>query len=152
MKRLAVAILLLVGELTASGCGSHPSLGMVSGTVTFKGHPLDRGAIVFEVAGSRPATGKVVAGRICEVTTFEPNDGVPQGTARIAVFATQARAEESRTNETETSARPPLGLPRDYMGMNQKPLIPLRYSDPASSGLSCKIAKGTNVIQLDLTD
>lgn len=152
MKRIPDLLFLLASLLPfACGCGSGQPLGTVTGTVSYQGEPIKSGTIVFEVDGARPATGKIVDGRITEVTTEVTGDGVPLGNAKIAVFATDAPQEPA--GETPAATDP--GTQADmsnYMGMGAKSIIPPHFNDPASSGLSAEITKGENTVTLDLTE
>ncbi len=143
--------LLVVSGVGLAGCGTRPSLGKVSGTVSFKGQPIQNGTIIFEVTGARPATGKIVDGQIREVTTVTPDDGVNVGAAKIAVFATEGEAGE---DTPAVGATPGIGFkkPKNYMGMNVRSLISLRYNDPEASGLRLEVKKGANVLKIDLTE
>jgi hypothetical protein len=126
-------------------------MGAVTGTVSYKGEPVKNGTVVFEVDGARPATGKIVDGQITEVTTAVSGDGVPVGTAKIAVFATDAPDEPA--GEPSAGANPGEQADMsDYMGMGAKSLIPPHFNDPASSGLTAEIKAGDNTVTLDLTD
>lgn len=139
MMRLNRLFLLawIASVLLATGCGrSDRHLGQVRGTVSYQGKPLAAGAVVFEVSGARQAQGKIVNGKITEAGTFATDDGVPEGMARIAVFANEAAPAKS-------SALSP--------SMNVgKSLIPKKYNDPSTSGLTWKIESGNNDITLDL--
>jgi hypothetical protein len=144
MNRLLLAIGIL-GLLLASGCGSkHSPLGKVEGTVRYRGQPIAAGAVVFEIAGARPAQGKIVDGKITEVTTRSPGDGVPLGLARIAVFAVPATKPNAPagTGTWILDGAPSLG----------KPLIPAKFNNLATSGLTWKIVEGKNDVALDLAD
>lgn len=152
MQRLTVLLAVIVlGVPLIAGCESgRPPMGSVSGTVTHQGKPIPEGTIIFEIAGARPATGKIVDGKITEVTTFDPNDGVCVGSAKIAVFAVEGGSEGGdavMANPGDVSDDA-----SNYMGMNAKSLIPPHYNDPASSGLSFEIKEGDNVVTLDLKD
>jgi hypothetical protein len=145
-----VLLLSLACLLTLPGCrGSDRSpLGKVTGTVNYKGQPIASGTIIFEVPGARPANGKIVGGKIQEVTTHDPNDGVPVGQAKIAVFATEAPASPAAA---PSDPGQPIAVDENYMG-GSKSLIPAKYNDPATSGLTWEIKKGDNTVTLDLTD
>lgn len=136
--------------LTA-GCGSGQPMGKVTGTVSYKGTPIKNGTIVFEVDGARPATGKIVDGQITDVTTAEKGDGVPVGTAKIAITATDAPAEAPQPTPAATDPGAQTDM-TNYMGMGAKSIIPPHFNNPASSGLSTEIVKGDNTVTLDLTD
>jgi len=131
------------------GCSdSSRRLGTVDGTVTFEGEPIPVGSIIFEVSGARPATGKIEDGKITQVTTFEPNDGVPVGQADVAIYAAASADTASAVTESpdSRSANPGSG----YMGSGQKSLIPDRYNNPATSQLNCEIKPGENHVEFEL--
>jgi hypothetical protein len=131
--------------LLAAGCGSdRPELARVTGTVTLDGKPLPKGTITFESVGKRPATGTIVNGQITEVTTYDAGDGAPVGSHKVAISATEAPASAVVANPGEAKA------PRaDYM--TGKSLIPTRYNDPSTSGLSAEIKSGENTVEFKLT-
>jgi hypothetical protein len=132
------------------GCGSDQPMGEVTGTVTYNGQPVPSGSIVFEVADARPANAKIENGEIKEVTTYEPGDGAPVGLARIAVFATE---EGNGQPDAAPAADPGSYQPgANYMGSGTESLIPARYNDPATSGLTWEIEEGKNEITLELSD
>jgi len=137
------------------GCGrsDRPPLGKVSGTVSHNGQPIKSGSMVFEVAGARPAHARIVDGKITEVTTYDPNDGVPVGLARIAVFATESGgAPASAIPTTPATSDPGSYAPgANYMGAETKPLIPTKYNDPSTSGLTWQVEEGENDLALDLS-
>jgi len=135
MRTLSFLLVTCLVLLPASGCGrsGRPALGRVHGTVSYQGKPLLIGSMIFEVSGARQAQGKIVQGKITEVGTFDRGDGIPVGTARIAVFAYEA-------DVTNASASMNVG----------KSLIPNKYNDPSTSGLTWKIESGDNEIILDL--
>jgi hypothetical protein len=147
-------LVLVLVVLFVAGCGrsNRPKLGQVTGTVSYRGQPIASGSLVFEVSGARPATAKIANGQITEVTTFDLNDGVPIGQARIAVFATEGGG-------APPAAAPPPSDPgaykapgADYMGGGAKPLVPPKFNDPSTSGLTWDIKEGKNAIKLELTD
>lgn len=141
-SRKFVPLLVLVPLLT--GCGGDP-LGSVKGTVTLDDNPLPNGTLTFEMPGRRPATAKVVNGQIVQATTFQPGDGVPVGAHKVAVSATEAAAGVVVDNPGDTKG-PPKG---DYM--SGKSLIPTKYNNPETSGLTAEIKSGENTITLKLT-
>ena len=150
MQRFAYALVMVlagVSSLTGCGSGQHP-LGQVTGTVTFEGEPVPEGSIIFEVPGMRSATGKIVDGKITEVTTFDPNDGAPVGAAKIAVHAFGQGSGEGSAVASHPGDVQPADM-SDYMGV-QASLIPPHYNDPASSGLTFEINSGENNVTLEL--
>ena len=142
-RTFACRFLCLWAAFVVAGCTGRGPLGAVHGRVSFKGAPLTRGTIVFEVTGARPASAQIVNGQITEVTTFRRNDGVPVGKAAVAVFAFEPPAPSAATSKP--------GEP-NYMGMDAKSLIPQKYNHPQTSGLTCVIHSGENEIVLDLQE
>ena len=133
--------------LTAGCSEQHTPLAAVSGSVLYQGQPLPEGTIVLQVPGFRSSTGKIVDGQIIEVTTFDPCDGAPVGEARIAVFATAESTWQPPANKPSSPAEwtsdsaPP---------MVSESVIPDRYNDPGTSGLSWTIKAGENILALTL--
>lgn len=157
MKRSLVLLSFLITCLPLiAGCGAEGPAGHVTGTVSYKGEPISNGTIVFEVPEARPATGKIVDGQIVDSTSEEPGIRVPVGTAKIAVFASEAPVESS--NQEASGEQTPAVDPGGdvdmsaYMGMGAESLIPPHYNDPESSGLTFEFEEGENTISLDLTD
>lgn len=130
------------------GCGpDRPPLGDVSGTVTYDGKLLEQGTIIFEVPGSRPTCGKIVNGQITELCTFVSGDGVPVGEARVAITATVARSPSTPTQAAASSNEP-----TPTAGMVEfEQLIPVKYGNPETSGLTATIEKGRNSLSFDLS-
>ncbi len=138
--RRSVCLLLccFIAASWSPGCSrkDRTSLGKVSGTVAYRGKPVAAGTLIFEVAGARPAHGRIVDGKIVEVTTYAAGDGVPLGLARIAVYATPPEDPAAAAKSQE----------RDVF----KSLIPAKYNDPATSGLTLQVVAGENTLTLDL--
>lgn len=124
MKHLQPFVALgLSSLLLLSGCSRGPTLGKVSGTVTYKGQPLKEGTITFIPADGRSATGKIVDGKITDVTCFETNDGVPVGSNKVLIQAI---------------------VPGADMYAPVKSLIPDRYGSLEKSDLKAEISAGEN--------
>lgn len=121
-------IVLSLGMLVLSGCGGEdlkrPALGKVSGSVEYKGQPVKEGQITFYPENGRSATGKVIDGKIEEVTTFDPNDGAPVGSLKVTVVA---------FDKSTADAYNP--------GKN---LLPTKYASLQSTPLSVEIKPGAN--------
>lgn len=147
-----LAVLVLLAASIGCGRSDRPTLGKVSGTVTYQGQPVKSGTLVFEVAGARPANAKIMDGKITEATTFEPNDGVPVGSARIAVFAAESSAASGPAASPASDPGAYQVPTANYMDVGAKRLIPNRYNDPATSGLTWDIKQGENTVTLQLAD
>jgi hypothetical protein len=126
---------IIVCLFLTSGCGGksdRPKLVPVQGTVSYKGQPLADGTIAFHPQKGRIGTGKIKNGKITDVTSYEPNDGLPVGPYRVAV--------QSLTNAADMYAE-------------HKSLIPERYAEVDKSGLTAEIKDAKeNVLSFDLND
>ncbi|MDY3553329.1 hypothetical protein R5W24_002430 [Gemmata sp. JC717] len=143
MVRCALTAVVLCSAL-AAGCSDRPKLAKVKGTVTLDGKPLPYGTVTFEAKGYRSATGKIVNGEITNVTTYDPGDGAPVASHRVAVTANAEPGPAVVANPGEGKA------PKaDYM--SGKSLIPSGYNDPTTSGLTADIVAGENSVEFKLS-
>ena len=117
-KSLFVPILVLFVATLGSlvGCGG-PQLASVTGTVTYKNEPLKQGTILFHSGTRHAAAGKIVDGKILEVTTFAAGDGATPGPNKVTIVS--------------------LENPDDMY--SDKSLIPVKYSKVDESNLSCDL-------------
>ncbi len=143
--RRAGSILCLVPLLLAAGCGR--STASVSGTVTLNGAPLQGGGTVTFQGQDRGASGVINP----DGTFTIPN--APVGEVQVAVVADRGTAAGV------TEAPPPdpaqMQAPRTLAPTLLRPPafgnVPMKYSDPSTSGLTCKVEKGEQTIDLTLT-
>ncbi|MBX6316173.1 MAG: hypothetical protein IRY99_25170, partial [Isosphaeraceae bacterium] len=127
-----VAITLLA--LVPLGCGrSGPELAPVTGKVTYKGQPVPRGTISFQPVDPKqgaPATGTIEPDGTYTMQTTEPGDGVRPGQYRVAITA---REEAPILDYIPKTPPPP-----------PKSLIPEKYENPETSGLTATVKSGRN--------
>jgi hypothetical protein len=132
---LAVAVLCV----SICGCGeSGPPKYPVTGAVTYQGKPLPTGAVMFF-----PTKGVPVGGTIAADGTYRFE--APAGTYKAAVRAVaKPRGKDPTTVSPEEAA----GMsPQRQQGT----LIPLKYSEIATSGLSYEVKAGEdNRIDINL--
>ena len=127
-----VALIVAFALVTCAGCGSKSPVARVKGKVTLDGQPLATGAVVTLPNAGRGSQGKVQNGEF-ELSTFGNNDGALIGTHRVAVIA----QEKAQGSGPEANAG--------------KLLVPERYANPESSGLSIEVKSGeTNTPTLEL--
>ena len=131
----------------STGCGSdRSSLAQVTGRVTLDDKPLPKGTIIFEPKGQRSAVGQIVDGAIVEVMTYDPGDGVPLGHHSVAISANGTPGGAS------SEVAHPGGVKKQAANyMSGTSLIPVRYNDPTTSGLSVDIKSGTNTVEFRLS-
>lgn len=133
----------LATTLLLVGCSGGPKLVRVTGTVTLDDKPIPRGTLTFEAPGLRPATAVIVDGKITEATTFTQGDGVPVGEHKVAVSATADPGSAVVANPGEATKPGP-----NYMG--GKSIIPARYNNPATSGLTATVGPGETALKFEL--
>ena len=111
----------------------------VEGVVTLDGEPLPAGRITFWPAGGRSGSGWIAEDGRFVIGTFQPDDGALVGRHRVSVTpAVQAEGQPDFDQDP-----PPSGWPRSK--------IPVRYSNPDSSGLAFDVKPGVNRFEIDLT-
>jgi hypothetical protein len=151
-------VMAFAGLLSLSGC-SDDGLAKrypVSGKVTYKGQPLEKGMVSFipDAPDGRSATGTIENGAFT-MTTQETNDGVFPGKYSVTIAsrtpdlvsaAAKAKAKKS------TSAF----IPQDFVAeanRNAKNTLPEKYSVPATTPLKgVEVKAESNTFTWDLVD
>lgn len=132
---VAAAAIGMIGPALA-GCGSSgPEMARVYGKVTYQGQPVPKGTISFvpvDAVNGNPATGVLQSDGSYTLQTVEPGDGARLGEYRVAI----STITEDQILDYIPKTPPP----------KPKPLIPEKYSDPATSGLTATVKSGTNDI------
>lgn len=77
-------------------------------------------------------------------TMFELRDGVPIGSHKVGISATEA-PDPARTEHPGMASDPNVNY------MSGKSLIPTRYNDPSTSGLIAEFKRGPNLLKFELT-
>jgi hypothetical protein len=141
-------VVLLVAGL--SGCGSgvemKPTLervAPVSGTLTYKGQPLESYQVIFlPTDGRRPGVGVTDAAGKFKLGTNDVGDGAPLGANKVSL------AFASPSSDDSASASPiddPALLPKPKIS------IPSKYGNPETSGLTQEVPSGgLSDLKLDL--
>lgn len=134
--RIPSALALVATVAVALGCGSDRLTTVpVSGTVTLDGRPVPSGKVVFTPERGPAATGAIESDGSFTLGTYGETDGATLGPHRVAVIAT-----ESQGNTDDLDA------PRRW-------LIPPRYGDPSTSGLTFTVeSNGPNRFDLRLSE
>jgi hypothetical protein len=118
-----------------SGCGGGNGLKLqkVSGVITFDGQPLTKGNVQFTPDSSKGTRGPMATGAIGSdgkftLTTATPGDGAPVGFYKVSVNCWDEGPAFDPNNP-----KPPTPA---------KSLIPERYADDSSSGLTAEVKAG----------
>ena len=128
----------LIGLL--AGCGGAGGLdtAQVSGTVTFDGKPLAQGTVSFTPEKGRGATGQIASDGSYTLTTYKKGDGAVVGRHQVAIVAIDRQGATPTTLES--------------MEKEITWLIPRRYGNPFTSGLTFEVKQGTkNVANFELS-
>lgn len=116
------AILVVLGiSLAAPGCGpSQPVPVPVRGRVTYEGHPVATGSVMFTSTNKTlpNARGRLQEDGSFQLTTFEPDDGAVPGEYKVTIRAFKTGPG------LDTSFAPPIPLvPRQYTTAGTTPIV-----------------------------
>lgn len=136
--KTALRTLAALGVAILVGCGDgRLPTAPVSGVVTLDGKPVTSGAVVFTPDHGWPAQGELDSDGRFVLSTYEEGDGAILGEHRIVVIA------QTGDDPEEHFERPP--------SKPIKSLVPDRYANKATSGLSYEVKPGeSNEVQLPL--
>jgi hypothetical protein len=119
------AFVMATASLVA-GCSKSDGYAAVHGQVFYNDKPLGQGVVMFQPANGPPARGTIQPDGTFELETVDRGAGARIGTNRVRISA----RELPKNYDTE------IGLGRT--------LIPLRYNDIATSGLTADVKRETN--------
>jgi hypothetical protein len=150
----------LFGVLVASGCSGgvkgRPKVVPVTGAVAYNGKPIEGATVAFWVEGSpRAATGTTDAKGEYQLSTFAINDGCVPGQATITVAKEPPRApmKSESGDGLDPGAMAKMAAERASQKSGEKPLIPLKYSQPLNTPLKETVSPtGENRFVLQLKD
>lgn len=157
MARIRISLLALISTVVLSGCGSDDGLGRryaVSGTITYKGQPLEKGSINFypvtpDPKGVNNGANSAIVGGKYQLSTRGDSDGAFEGEYVVAI-------ESKDVDMTAAKSRVKAGsFKQDDVSKayrKAKSLIPLKYSIAETSGFKATVAARSNTINFDLVD
>lgn len=128
---VSIGALFLAGTGCGDGRPKKPPVAVVKGKVELDGKPLQSGSVTTSVESGRGALGSITNGQF-ELSTYGTNDGAILGKHQVAVTARE-KGEEG------PEAKP------------GKLLVPERYTNPQTSGLTIEVKDGENTPELKLT-
>ncbi len=143
--------------LVISGCGSQvdpnrPTVVKVSGTVTYKGQPVEGATVLFAptVEPGFAATSITDRDGNYSLRTFNPNDGAVPGDYKVAV----SKFDMSTANpDMEDDFAAELKNDASDVLVGPTSLLPKRYSEVATANLSAQVSEsGENQFTWALTD
>lgn len=150
------AILAGMGLVLVLGCGDSSGLATrypVSGTVTYKGQPVEKGTIGFipTEADGRPATGELKDGAY-SLTTLTPNDGALPGSYKVTVVSVDMDTTQIKAIAEKTGGAAHHDMTFAKAVKTAKKLVPSKYSLADTSGLTAEVKPQSNTVNFDLTD
>jgi hypothetical protein len=137
-RRILLSVLCGAAAVFA-GCGDDAQVGRVDGIVRLDGSPVTTGTVRFVPGAGRAAEGKIQSDGTFTLGTFGKSDGALVGKHQVVIIA----YEPSRRAG---------GGPPDFRVPSPKikPLVPMKYMAPGTSGLTFEVKPGTNHAELDL--
>ena len=135
---LAAGVVLMV--LLSSGCAPAPAVGQITGKVRFRGEVLPSGTVKFLCADGRSVSASIAADGTYRV------DRVAAGPARISVIGHPRvpRGFQKSPLLPKEAARPAVA------SETQPVVVPIRFGNPETSGLTYEVQKGVQTHNLDL--
>ena len=136
--------MMVLPVLAVNGCG-NPNSAVVTGKVTHQGKTLAFGTVVLFADDNRPRQGPIAPDGAYRI------EGVPYGTARIAVFSAEpgkAAVPRKLPPDIKDRIKDTLKAAPVALDTSKWFAIPDIYNNPETSGLSLRIDK--NAIQWDI--
>ncbi len=143
MKYLVLALLFAITPLL--GCGDQQTKTIrVRGVITLDDKPVKQAAVLFSPqAGGRPATGITNEMGEFDLQTFGPSDGALPGTHIVTITLSEVTGVTADPDGLSGEIAPE--------GMKVKWIVPERYSNPNTSGLSAEVKDGMQPLKFELT-
>src|SRR5262245_15890701 len=129
---VAPALVVALGALAGCSRGGRP-VGHVSGVVTYAGKPVPTGTVMFvPVESGPPAYGDIGPDGRYELSTYCPGDGAVVGAHKVMITALEQLPPALANNQNR--------LPQM--------LVPPKYGDTKTSGLSFEVKAGDNTLDI----
>ena len=140
---------ILLTALLAAGCSRGSGLVLATGTVKLDGQPLAGATVTFvpQQAG-RPATATTDAQGNFRLATAQAGEGAAPGQYAVTVMLARYKnvpAPGTATGKEDMTSGSGGPVPEVEI------IVPIRYSTPASSGLTATVAQGAKPFVFDLT-
>lgn len=154
VRSLRVAML-LAAAIAPSGCTYEEDVAdrplTLTGTVTYRGDPVRKGAIHFLPSdpGRTAASGVIANGAIKDVFTKTQGDGIKPGRYKIVITSFDEAFMQS-VAKRDAGGPDPIEVAR--AANNVKKLIPVRYSNWRESGLVAEVSVANHTLRLELID
>lgn len=149
---LAVAFLVAIGVLAGCSKSARPPTYPVSGTVTWKGKPVEAARVVFVPTTSEleAAAGVTDAAGKYQLTTYVSGDGAQPGEYRVKV----AKYDTKRATADETQRYMTFEQEQKIYSEDERPtppaknLMPKKFESEITSGLVHRVTKGPTTLNI----
>ena len=160
IRALVLTLVLTTPFLVGCGGGAsgRPDLHKVTGTVTFKGSPVEGANVTFSSATSpRSATGATDASGKFSLTTFDTNDGAVVGEHAVTITKVASGNESGAMSEANAKEMMAKNMGTMGAGKSAETMpemeLPAKYADAKTSGEKRTVsASETNDFKFDLTE
>lgn len=147
-SRLLSCIVVSVFLLGIIGCSKHPDHVPVTVQINDKGVPVEGVSITFVAEDGSYAVGYTDDKGVAAMYTYEPEDGVKKGSYLVRLSKYEKIAAPTGEYDPATdSYGPGTNAP---VNPNPPPLIPEKFLDPATSGLSVVVEKEIPLLVFDV--
>ncbi|HBJ34616.1 MAG TPA: hypothetical protein DDZ51_07605 [Planctomycetaceae bacterium] len=151
LKNICIASLFVLFVAGCGGSGSkNPGVDVhpVTGKVTVDGAPLAGATIIFK-GSERGSSGITDAQGVYTLMTFDPGDGVPAGSYKVAVIKQEIVGADNSYSDVNSpnygKEAPPEALGKKVFHVAEK------FGSPDSSGLTATVKEGKNEINFEVT-
>jgi hypothetical protein len=144
--------------LALCGCSTRPARPPtypVSGSVTFKGQPVEAARVVFvpSTAGLEAASGVTDAEGKYQLTTFVAGDGAQAGEYRVKVSkydTKKATTDEKKAYMTFEEEQKRVFTGDELPTPPAKNLLPKKFESDATSGITHTVTKGSTTLDITI--
>ncbi len=161
IRTLIVVFALSTSVLTGCGGADRPELVPVSGTVNYKGSPVEGATVTFATEkAARSSSGVTDASGKFRLTTFDTNDGAPIGEHVVTISKVEAQAANGMQSSSATPEQMQEMMAKQTGQMKgkmedvaPKMILPTKYADAKTSGEKRTVAAGdANDFKFELND
>ena len=156
MLRFSLSVLVCVVMVAGLvGCDGGAGTVDVSGTVTYKGKPVEGASVIFAPtdSGGKSAAGTTDAQGHFTLTTLEAGDGAVPGAYAVTISKVEGGAAAGGTQTEEEAYESAFPGSDTEEAAEAKDLLPAKYKTAATSKLTATVeASGENDFPFELKD
>lgn len=142
LRTAGICCLLSIFVGCSDSADDQPDLGLVTGTITLDGQPVDAAIVTFRPQKGRPSSGTTDAAGKYELFYIRDTTGAAIGTHQVSI----SKMIDKGINQSKSGAKP---TPEDLQSGNQQETIAKKYN--TNSTLTADVKQGTNEVDFKLT-